>query len=394
MDYIKKHALLIAAVLIGTLVAAYFVFAPAPAAAADLGGNCCADLEERIAELEATTARKGNRKVSLTVSGQINKALMHIDVDEESDFYIKENSNAESFVSFAGEARISPDWTAGYVLEIGVGGYEDGIVVGQTNDLYTRRSYLYVESARAGRVSLGLSSQATDGIAEISVANTHVVSRMLTLRPLTGPDVGDAADIFDGTRGNLVRYDTPVWAGFVASAAWAPGDDDSEVWDLALRYAGEAGGFRLGAGIGYRSGIVIPSFGAGFGDDVDVISGSASVMHIDSGLFLNGAYGDLDAGNVASLSAWHLQGGIERKWNSLGKTTIFAEYADASDIDLTLYGGGIVQAIDSAGLDLYANIKQYKIDGANVQAAPAARGIAVDTDEDATLLMFGARIRF
>src|SRR5262245_8691454 len=28
-----------------------------PANAADLGGNCCADLEERVAELEATTAR-------------------------------------------------------------------------------------------------------------------------------------------------------------------------------------------------------------------------------------------------------------------------------------------------------------------------------------------------
>jgi hypothetical protein len=34
------------------------VFAAAlPARAADLGGDCCADLEERIAELEATTAR-------------------------------------------------------------------------------------------------------------------------------------------------------------------------------------------------------------------------------------------------------------------------------------------------------------------------------------------------
>src|SRR4030042_1840277 len=41
------------------------------ASAADLGGNCCADLEERIAELEATTARKGNRKVSLTISGWV-----------------------------------------------------------------------------------------------------------------------------------------------------------------------------------------------------------------------------------------------------------------------------------------------------------------------------------
>jgi hypothetical protein len=41
----------------------------ASASAADLAANCCADLEERVAELEATTARKGNRRVRLTVSG-------------------------------------------------------------------------------------------------------------------------------------------------------------------------------------------------------------------------------------------------------------------------------------------------------------------------------------
>jgi hypothetical protein len=35
------------------------------AKAADLGGDRCADLEERVAELEATTVRKGNKKVSV-----------------------------------------------------------------------------------------------------------------------------------------------------------------------------------------------------------------------------------------------------------------------------------------------------------------------------------------
>ena len=70
----KKYslgALVAAGLLVGGLSAG-------SASAADLGGNCCADLEERIAELEATTARKGNRKVSLTVSGwvaeQVNRA--------------------------------------------------------------------------------------------------------------------------------------------------------------------------------------------------------------------------------------------------------------------------------------------------------------------------------
>lgn len=54
--------------LIAIAAAAASVFST-NAMAADLGGDCCADLEERIAELEATTVRKGNRKVSLEVSG-------------------------------------------------------------------------------------------------------------------------------------------------------------------------------------------------------------------------------------------------------------------------------------------------------------------------------------
>jgi hypothetical protein len=47
-----------------------------PAQAADLGGDCCADLEERIADLEATTARKGNGKVKLTVYGKVNEGVI------------------------------------------------------------------------------------------------------------------------------------------------------------------------------------------------------------------------------------------------------------------------------------------------------------------------------
>ena len=68
----KKYslgALVAAGLLVGGLSAG-------SASAADLGGNCCADLEERIAELEATTARKGNRKVSLTISGWVAEQVM------------------------------------------------------------------------------------------------------------------------------------------------------------------------------------------------------------------------------------------------------------------------------------------------------------------------------
>ena len=56
MKVMGKSALVAAGLVAGGLLSG-------GANAADLGGNCCADLEERVAELEATTARKGNRKV-------------------------------------------------------------------------------------------------------------------------------------------------------------------------------------------------------------------------------------------------------------------------------------------------------------------------------------------
>ncbi|MEM7748339.1 MAG: hypothetical protein AAF346_08795, partial [Pseudomonadota bacterium] len=76
---------------VAALAAAGFLSGGVAAQAADLGGNCCADLEERVAELEATTARKGNRKVSLTVSGHVNEGVMFWDDGVNSDAYITTN---------------------------------------------------------------------------------------------------------------------------------------------------------------------------------------------------------------------------------------------------------------------------------------------------------------
>lgn len=91
----------------------------APVAGADLGGNCCSDLEERIAELESTTARKGNRKVSLVVSGWIVEQIVHWDDGVESNTYFTGLGTAfASNVNFTGTAQINKDWSAGYVLHI------------------------------------------------------------------------------------------------------------------------------------------------------------------------------------------------------------------------------------------------------------------------------------
>ena len=95
------------------------LFAATPASSADLGGDCCADLEERVAELEATTARKGNRKVSLTVRvGQRGRVL--VGRRRRENVYVGTNLIEQSRFRFVGEAKIDKDWSAGYILELGV----------------------------------------------------------------------------------------------------------------------------------------------------------------------------------------------------------------------------------------------------------------------------------
>ena len=87
----------------------------APAArAADLGGDCCADLDERVAELEATTVRKGNKKVSVTLYGKVNKAVLFWDDGAEKNIYAVDNNYESSRFGLKGSVKIKGDWSAGF----------------------------------------------------------------------------------------------------------------------------------------------------------------------------------------------------------------------------------------------------------------------------------------
>jgi hypothetical protein len=83
-----------------------FVMSSHPAKAADLGGDCCADLEERVAELEATTVRKGNKKVSVTLSGWVVKYADWWDDGQEQNVYVGDkHTTLSSHFQLAGRQR-------------------------------------------------------------------------------------------------------------------------------------------------------------------------------------------------------------------------------------------------------------------------------------------------
>src|SRR5690242_7799141 len=106
---------------LGVIAGALGLMAAEPVAAGS-GADCCADLEERIAELEATTVRRGNRKLNVSISGWINEALFWWDDGTQRSLYEGTNMVEQSRVKFLGEAKIDKDWSGGYVLELALQG--------------------------------------------------------------------------------------------------------------------------------------------------------------------------------------------------------------------------------------------------------------------------------
>src|SRR5262249_20883602 len=134
---------------------------------------------------------------------------------------------------------------------------------------------------------------------------------------------------------NSVRYDTPTFAGFSASASW--GEDD--FWDVALRYAGEFSGFKLAAAAAYAE-----------STDDDILLGDggqhfqvgAYVQHVPTGLFVYGAFSDFENDDADFESDnWYVKAGIRQRWTPLGHTVLYGEYQDGEQEDTSVTVGDV-----------------------------------------------------
>jgi len=398
-----------------------------PAKAADLGGDCCADLEERVAELEATTVRKGNRVVSVELYGQVNKALLVWDDGIDSDAYIVDADYSSTRFGFRGSGQLKPGWTAGYRIEIqmesasSISVSQDEGSLGGTafpgddagTDISVRRTSLYVESEQYGRVTMGKTSIATDDIVYTYLGSVNVLGaefmggglRVRTSDPnpantqgyfpggagitdfAGGLQLSDIATDTDIGRRDAVRYDSPSFYGFILSA----GAGESDEWDVALRFKKEWNSIQVVAAGGYHE-----------QDDVDkdefvdqnrwIVSGG--IKHTPSGIFLNGVYVEQETEDLGSsgnaftqlavannrldddetATYYSIFGGIEGNYTGFGLSsfwlgfTAYEDFGVGTQVEDFDFGGATDDVMLNSQVDVYRIGVEQDFDSAALEA--------------------------
>jgi porin-like protein len=313
------------------------------ASAADLGGDCCADLEQRVAELEATTVRKSG-PVSVTISGYTAKQVFSWDDGVESNTYISDIGPTQAtHFKIGGQAKLVPGWTAGFLFRIQeLRDSTMGLSQNDDNDdlgVNTQMSYWFLASEDYGKVAIGKQALASKSVAMFTdLSGTQLIANYVLfdgpgfflrqhgeLLRLKWGDIGYCysqarpwGGDCDGIVMNGVRYDSPVFGGFSWSASFGQ-DDDEEV---ALRFNREMGGFKIALGAGYsvNTDEVVQSFISRHKDS-GFFQAGFYVEHLASGLFLHADYGEEDNHGTLILSGiaepdshqWYVKGGIRHK---------------------------------------------------------------------------------
>ncbi|MCH8197231.1 MAG: porin [Proteobacteria bacterium] len=380
-----------AAVCCGVGVA-FLSMASAPAFAAEMDNlkQQLRDLQKRLDQIESQQAappvvperfiRSGKKNVSLSISGQISRASFFADDGTKNGIFHTDNENSSTRWRFKGKAKINNEWTAGTLFEqdiednrsVNVQIDQDTSVNGSKGSVFdNRHMVIYLDSKSLGRLWIGKTNTASNNVVQNDLSGTGIVQysgrgdlgggfffRTEGLpNAADGPKIGTVDDQMDGlSRRNLIRYDTPKFAGFQLRASHIQGD----AWDIAGWYSAnyKQAGLKVAAGVAYwQQGERTNSFHSGVG-------GSISVLH-SSGFNLTLAAATQDREDAASGGAtddpvtFYVKPGFQFKATSLGKTAISVGYGRTEDLDANNdeYQNihvAVVQNIDAAALELFA----------------------------------------
>jgi hypothetical protein len=356
-------------------------------------------------------------KVSVSLYGQVNRAVTLVNDGDESYLNHVDNDTSSTRFGFKVKAKGSDTLTAGANLEWE---YQQNASnkISQTDHGYDgsldkRKLDVYLDFASIGMFTLGHGSTASDGTSEVDLSGTTVAGYALTTgwaasfeffdknaNSLSGIKVGDVMSDLDGnSRKDRFRYDSPKFAGFMISASTfemdtvdngaANPDQHDPAYDIVLRYSGKFGdAVKLAGAVAYSD---YPSSDAANAAD-NQVNGSLSVLF--SGFSVTVSAGQKTYSNVAatdadSESTYYGKLGYMADFWSVG-TTAFAidygkydEFDQVKDGEASTYAIYIVQNLKNWGTELFTGYRIYTLDNRTTE----------DFD-DIGVFFLGMRVKF
>lgn len=341
------------------------------------------------------TVSSGNDRISLSVSGQINRAINVASDGGGTKLYHVDNSSSGTRVRFVGKALVNSNMTLGTRLEFGIAP-DRSSRVSQTDQtpssiFTTRWAEVSLQDRRFGKLSIGKGDTASKGSAVQDLSRTDVVQYSavsligggLKLRnsyfpsALSSIQVRNAFRNHDGLgRESRLRYDTPQLCGFTLSASLAT----EQTSDIALYWAGDGFGFKV-ATAGAVSNPKLTGGGL-------LYDSSASVLHEPSGLnaTFSGAIQKYknrkDATNLYAKLGW-----IAR-FTGLGPTAFGVDFTNSGNLPADddrgySYSGAVVQSFDRYATELYFQYRRYRLDREHFQPL-----------NDISVSTMGVRVKF
>lgn len=359
-------------------------------------------------------------KVSVSLYGQVNRAVSLVNDGDESYLNHVDNDNSSTRFGFKAKAKGSDTLTAGANMEWEYQQNPSNKVTQTGNavsdgSLDKRVLEVYLDFANVGKFTFGHGSTASDGTSEVDLSGTTVAGySSITVwaegfkffdknsNSLSSTYVGHVMSNLDGnSRKDRFRYDSPKFAGFKISASTFEVDtvDNSAIntdthdpaYDIALRYSGKIGdAVKLAAAVAYSD--YPSSDGANAADNQ--VNGSLSVLF--SGISVTFAAGQKELSNVAatqadSASFYYGKLGYMADLSSVGTTAFavdygkFDEFSRIKDDEASTYAIYIVQNLKNWGTELYTGYRIYKLDN---------RTATNEDFDDIGAFFLGMRVKF
>jgi predicted porin len=350
-----------------------------------------------IAPESARVVKSEDDKVSVTLYGHINRALLVSNDGDETNYYNVDGGHSQSRMGLRAEAAVNEHLDIGTTIELGLKSNLSS-EVDQTDkstdfDINDRIIEVFLDDERFGRLFMGQGHTASDGTSEVDLSGTPIAGYSdipgmaggqffydKQTGSLSTTRIKNVFNNMDGLgRQDRIRYDTPNFSGFQASGSI--NNDDGG--DIALRYSAKFGETQVAAAGAWAS----PE------DQIPTVdkqyNGSASVLF---GMGLNftvaGGYQDLKgtrSGDEASFIYGKV--GYRQDFFSFGETAFSVDFSRSEDIDQNgdeadAFGFQCVQDLDPWGSEWYLGYRYHTLDRRN------------QSYDDINSFMSGFRVKF